>query len=211
LTLGGAVRTKKKGRFEMKVLRFVDLVDVPWKNSAGITRDIARGIMGEHIAWRLSRADVAQDGAFSDFAGLVRILTVVAGGSMVLEHTTGKLNADLWSPVRFSGDLKIHSRLTDGPLTDLNLMFDPMLCDGEVIVRRGPLTQHIERPVSGLVAFHVLSGAPSVDAVRLNTGDTVLLETTGAELTLAERDAILEIQISYLDQTDAITLSIAAR
>lgn len=192
-------------------MRFADLVDVPWKNGAGITRDIASGNKGERTAWRLSRADVAQDGAFSDFAGLVRILTVVSGGNMVLEHPTGSLNADLWSPVRFDGDLKIRSRLKGGPLTDMNLMFDPTLCDGEVIVHRGPLAQHIERPVSGLVAFHVLSGGPAIDAVHLNTGDTALLETKDANLTLAEWDAILEIRIIFLDQTDAITLSVAAR
>ena len=66
--------------------------------------------MDEKTAWRLSRADVDQDGAFLEFAGLTRILTVVSGGGMVLKHAGGMLDADLWQPVQFDGSLKISSQ-----------------------------------------------------------------------------------------------------
>ena len=114
----------------MKTLRYSELVDVPWKNGGGITRNIALANLGEQTAWRLSRADVATDGAFSSFAGLERILTMVSYTGMVLHHQGGALDADPWQPVRFGGELKEFSGLIDGPLTDLNLMFDPSLCDG---------------------------------------------------------------------------------
>ena len=114
----------------MQILKQRDLVDVPWKNGGGITRNIARGMRADQAVWTISHADVAQDGPFSDFAGMMRVLTVVSGGPMILETPTAAIDAALWQPVRFDGGLKVNSRLTGGPLTDLNLMFDPTHCDG---------------------------------------------------------------------------------
>ena len=154
---------------------------------------------------------MVRDGAFSNFAGLTRVLTVVSGNGMVLEHPGGELSADSWVPVRFDGALDVYSRLTDGPLTDLNLMFDPTHCAADVITHKGPLGQTIQRAPQGIVAFHVLSGQPEIDATSLTKGDTAFLEADNATLALAKGDAVLEICLRYLDQSDAIKLAIAAR
>lgn len=188
-----------KEGFEMRILRGADLVNEPWKNGGGVTREIEVGNPGDRRAWRLSLADVTQDDAFSEFPGLARILTVVSGKGMVLEHSGGILDADLWVPVRFDGGLNIKSRMKFGALTDLNLIFDPTICDGHVTLQRGPLTRKIQRPESGLVAVHALSGMPTIGASRLNVADTALLETSNANLSLSEGDAILEIRLVYLD------------
>ncbi|WP_113911504.1 HutD family protein [Roseovarius dicentrarchi] len=194
----------------MDILRGTDLVDVPWKNGGGITRNIATAQRGDHTAWRLSRADVRQDGAFSNFAGLERILTVVSGGDMALEHSGGTLHAALWQPVRFDGALEVFARLEAGPLTDLNLMFDPALCDGNVTLRDRPGAHPVTPPASGITAVHVLAGQPSIGAQVLAPADTVFL-TNPAEITLSDGDAVLDIAIRYLDQSDDIRLCIAAR
>jgi len=195
----------------MQILPLNALIDVPWKNGGGTTRSIARGMRRDHVVWTISRADVAQDGAFSDFSGMMRVLTVVSGGAMTLDTTSTSLEANLWEPVRFEGALKVHSRLQDGPLTDLNLMFDPTLCEGDVITHRGPLDQIARRPMQGILAFHVLSGSPMINAARLSTGDTACLDHSDATLTLADGDALLEIRLTYLDQSDAIRLCMADR
>ena len=195
----------------MDFLRCSDLVEVPWKNGGGTTREIAAGKMDEKTAWRLSRADVDQDGAFSEFAGLTRILTVASGGGMVLKHAGGMLDADLWQPVQFDGSLKISSQLRDGPLIDLNLMFDPTDCTGEVVTHRGPSTMAVAPPKDGIVGFHVLSGKPSINATRLGLGDTAFAKTTKAILNLNPGDALMEIRLTYLPQSSAIKLCIVAR
>lgn len=195
----------------MRILRAYDLIEVPWKNGGGTTREIATGITDQHVVWRISRADVAQDGAFSDFTGFIRILTVVSGGGMVLEHANGTLDAELWDPVRFDGSLRINSRLTKGPLTDLNLMFDPTFCEGDVILRRGPFEQVILRPASGIVAFHVLSGGPTMNAAQLTTGDTAFFDEADAALSLGDGDTMLEIRLRNLDQSDNVKLCIGKR
>jgi len=195
----------------MQVLKHDELVDMPWKNGGGITRNIARGMIADKAAWTISRADVAQDGPFSDFSGMMRVLTVVSGGGMTLDTPNGSLEAGLWQPTRFDGSWKIQSRLSNGPLTDLNLMFDPRLCDGDVLVQQGPLHQAIAGPAHGILAFHVLSGSPRVNATRLSTGDTAIVSDADAEIRLDEGDALLELRVSYLDQSDAIRLCTAAR
>ncbi|GAA6202995.1 HutD family protein [Aquicoccus sp. SU-CL01552] len=194
----------------MQVLKHGDLVEMPWKNGGGITRRIAKGKVAENPAWTLSRADVACDGPFSDFTGMMRVLTVVSGRGMTLDTPNGSLEAGLWQPTRFDGGWKIQSRLRDGPLTDLNLMFDPRFCEGDVLTRQGPLQQDIAAPGHGVLAFHVLSGSPAINAVPLSTGDTAIVSDAGAEVRLAKGDALLELRVSYLDQSDAIRLCIAS-
>lgn len=194
----------------MRILTRNELIDAPWKNGGGITRKIAKGMIGEHMAWTISRADVTKDGPFSDFAGMTRVLTVVSGGAMELRAPTQVIDARLWEPVQFDGALQIKSRLTSGPLTDLNLMFDPNLCEGAVTTRRGPLSGLAQRPEQGLLAFHVLSGAPQINAAELAVGDTVFIDAADAALHLAENDAVLEILLDYLDHKDAIKLFIAS-
>lgn len=195
----------------MHILTLDALTEVAWKNGGGTTREIATGRVADSMIWRISRADVAQDGAFSDFTGMMRILTVVSGGGMVLTHANGALEADLWVPVRFDGGVRIQSHLKDGPLTDLNLMFDPDLCVCKAIPHRGPFTGRVERPRPGLIAFHVLAGAPVINDARLMPGDTAFVETCDAALTLVQDDAVLELRLSYLDQTAPITLCLADR
>lgn len=195
----------------MDLLRCRDLIEVPWKNGGGTTREIATGKIDGQTAWRLSRADVAKDGAFSDFAGLTRILTVVSGGGMALKHAGGTLVADLWEPVQFDGGLKVSSYLKDGPLTDLNLMFDGAHCAGEVIAHRGLSELVAAPPKAGITAFHVLAGAPIINATQLALGDSAFVKVTESILNLEKGDAVLEIRLTYLPQTSAIKLCIAAR
>lgn len=194
----------------MDIIRYGDLAEVPWKNGGGITRNIAAANSGERTAWRLSRADVAGDGAFSLFPGLVRILTVVTPGGMTLTHPGGTLQADAWDPVRFDGGWEVMAHLREGPLTDLNLMFDPTLCAGSVVTRRGPCTLAVVPPVPGYAALHVLAGQPRLDDQSLQVGDTAF-PAAAASLRLGGGDAVLDIALRYLDQSNAITCVMAAR
>jgi environmental stress-induced protein Ves len=195
----------------MHILRRCDLVDIPWKNGGGITRNIAKGTLSDKTVWTISRADVAQNGLFSDFIGMLRVLTVVSGGPMILETPAGPLNAELWKPVHFDGGWKIRSRLINGPLTDLNVMFDPQICDGAALIHKGPAKQQITCPKHGIVAVHILSGSPAINGVTFDTGDSAVFENTDAVIALAKDDTLLEIRVSPLDHITAIKLCMAKR
>lgn len=98
---------------------------MPWANGRGLTREIARADPGGRLLWRLSLADVAEDGPFSVFPDLARILTVVEGAGIRLAGPALSLDARPWEPVQFSGALALDGQLTAGPVRDLNLIFDP--------------------------------------------------------------------------------------
>ena len=76
-----------------------------WKNGRGQTREIACSLPDEGY-WRLSIADGTQEGPFSLFARLSRILTVIEGSGLRLNiagqtHNFGSLN-----PIFFPGRTK---------------------------------------------------------------------------------------------------------
>ncbi|MCY1127386.1 HutD family protein [Frigidibacter sp. RF13] len=108
----------------MRLITADQFVTQPWKNGGGVTHEIAREDRDGQLLWRLSIAEVASDGPFSAFPGLTRILTVIAGAGLHLHTPEGCLEALPYTPVRFSGDTAIDSRLIDGPVRDFNLIWD---------------------------------------------------------------------------------------
>jgi uncharacterized protein len=179
----------------MRIIPISELVETPWKNGGGVTREIARAELDGQVLWRLSMADVATDGPFSDFSGVMRILTVIAGGSMELTTPEGVLLARPGVPVRFDGGLKVESRLTDGPLRDLNLMFDPRQAEGTVQALHGPLHQRLHARQDQIIALHCMTGSATFATATLAQGDTALLETEPQEVQLAEGAVILLITL----------------
>ena len=65
---------------------------VPWKNGGGVTREIVCYPAGADIQsfeWRMSIAEVARDGPFSDFSGIDRVITLLSGNGIRLVSQQG--------------------------------------------------------------------------------------------------------------------------
>ncbi|MBS1032133.1 HutD family protein [Gluconobacter cerinus] len=96
-----------------------NLVAQAWKNGGGLTRVI---VSGEE--WRLSVAEITQDGAFSRFPGISRQIALLTGQGVRLrlsdgtEREVGRVGEIL----TFSGDLDVEAILVDGPVQVVNLM-----------------------------------------------------------------------------------------
>ncbi len=108
----------------MNLIRINDLPLTPWKNKAGVTREIALCTDEKGLIWRMSFADVDRDGPFSLFPGAARILTVVEGAGLRLRHAGGVLEARPAVPLGFDGDLALTCELVSGPVRDFNLIYD---------------------------------------------------------------------------------------
>lgn len=110
----------------MRVLTPADYLRTPWRNGRGETAEIARATANAPTGaplWRLSLAEVAEDGPFSSFPEYVRYLTVVQGAGMRLSGPGGlDVIARPGETVRFDGGPQVHGALLDGPVRDLNLM-----------------------------------------------------------------------------------------
>ena len=184
----------------MRILRWGELKAVTWKNGQGTTREIAKQPDAENFFWRLSIAEVAEDGPFSRFDGMQRILTVVAGKGMELIGLNGKLQAELGVPVEFDGSLEIESRLKDGPLRDLNLIFDPQICGGQVSLIAGGDERSLHCEDRQVLALHCMKGSVELDGFRhLHEGDTAILEQGSCTVRIGATSQVLLVKIERLN------------
>jgi len=98
----------------------------PWKNGAGVTREVAAFPPGsglDSFDWRVSIADVGEDGPFSLFPGIDRTLTILSGDGITLEVAgrPSQLRPG-GQPHSFPGDQPAGCALLGGPVVDLNVM-----------------------------------------------------------------------------------------
>ncbi len=140
----------------------------PWKNGGGTTRDLLEWPPGEHWNLRISLAEIARDGPFSDYTGFERWFTVLRGAGVTLQ-----LGADRWEqrlgapPLRFDGALAPMCWLLDGATSDLTLLVRRDAGRGTMAIAhaghdwvspiawRGLFTTHaLDLHVDGAIAAH---------------------------------------------------------
>ncbi len=182
----------------LTVLRMADRKAVPWKNGGGVTREIAAWPQGsgfEDFAWRVSMAEVREDGPFSSFPNVDRILTVLEGGLRLTVHGAGVFDLSPRSPpMAFDGAAPAAAKLTAGPVLDLNVM-----------TRRGAAAAQVDR-VGALATLPATPGARLVfalaDSVRVHGGGVHTLHLYDALLTQAH------ISIEASAEAQAIVVSL---
>lgn len=157
--------------------------DVPWRNGRGVTTELAvwppGGSLAEGFAWRLSSAAVAEDGPFSVFAGVDRVLVLLGDGTLELEVSGERRVLDRpWAMVRFPGDAPTVGRVPRGPVRDLNLMVDRSRS------RLGAVSVARDARALGPGLVVVLEGRVATDHGPLGPLDAIRLEA-GEELDAA--------------------------
>jgi uncharacterized protein len=160
-----------------RILHSSDYQRMPWKNGGGTTTEIwkAASPAGEML-WRLSIADVASDGPFSEFPGIDRWIMVISGNGMKLAiEGLGARHLDRpFEPLFFPGDAKTECRLIDGSTRDFNFMIARSFGKGALQVL--PLTAGMSAPLGEYTAaVHVFVGSVEIetnDIQELAAGDT---------------------------------------
>jgi len=122
-------------RFDLR-----QIVPQPWKNGAGLTREIAfGGASNTDFDWRISVAEVARDAPFSAFPGVDRCITLLGGAGMRLHALDGSIDHALTTPLApfpFPGDVALDATLIGGACSDFNVMTRRGLYRSEVGVHR---------------------------------------------------------------------------
>ena len=149
---------------------------MPWKNGGGVTSEVLSepGPDGRFL-WRLSIAEVAASGPFSDFAGYERHILLLEGDGFVLRLAGApplRLDRRL-EPFTFDGGRPAECELLGGPVRDLNLIVAREAGAGGLRVIRIAAGGRIELPLAGVVFVHVVEGAVDSGGVRLGPGDTL--------------------------------------
>ncbi|MEO6301151.1 MAG: HutD family protein [Paracoccaceae bacterium] len=147
-----------------------DYCTMPWANGAGVTVEMMRVERDGTLKWRLSRASVVEDGAFSVFPGIERNLTVISGPGFDLVGQGVSLTARPFVPVGFAGDLAIRAQGVAGPSDDFNVMTARSMPKPEVRVMDGG---HLAE--GGTLAVFALEAA-QVGGVALARYDLLLTD-----------------------------------
>ena len=111
----------------LRIQRFDEHRQMPWKNGLGITREVISRPASDGLGgfdWRISLATVGASGPFSVFAGIDRTIAVLQGDGMQLT-VDGRQEPPLLvgSPAfAFSGDVEVQADCLGGETLDLNVM-----------------------------------------------------------------------------------------
>lgn len=132
----------------MRQLSARDVAPVPWRNGGGLTRELLAWPSPQDWRCRLSVADIARDGPFSAFPGVVRHFVVLDGDGVVLDFAGREVEQRPGdAPLAFDGAAAPGCHLLGGPVRDLNLM-----CRGGRGALR-PVEGHWRPPRRGLAGL----------------------------------------------------------
>lgn len=171
-----------------------DRVQVPWKNGAGITEEIAllADASGTPI-WRISVADLpAAPSAFSAFDGFDRIFTIIGEHGVVLDFSGSTVEVDPLTPYRFTDDSapQCHPR---GHTRALNVMAQHDSTDIAV----SPLPGHGRRPFTTdpavITGAFVISGSISAGDLVAHPDDCFLIHHSEQALSVDGTAILIEI------------------
>jgi len=115
----------------------------PWKNGAGLTREVAvhpQNASPDNFDWRLSVAVIGRNAPFSEFPGIDRCIVLLRGAGMRLRSADLAVDERLsraHQAFRFSGDTPLTASLINGPTLDLNVMARRGRCRFEVSSHSG--------------------------------------------------------------------------
>ncbi len=107
-----------------------DVAPQSWKNGGGETRELLTWPNKNSWALRLSVADIARNGPFSEFKDIRRWIAVIEGAGMHLGKPFDQRVVPDMPTYSFDGQYPAPCELIDGPTRDLNLMIDTRIASG---------------------------------------------------------------------------------
>lgn len=182
----------------MKIVAPEHTKTTPWANGTGVTHEYARASGPKGYAWRMSLAEVTQDGAFSTFPGMARILTVVQGGGMKLCAIDEDLSARPLTPLQFSGDLALDGRLVEGPVRNFNLIYDPNCICAQVRVLRSCDSAKCLATVGRSYAIYVAHGLAKLGGHHIVAGNLALFDEVENGVWIEEGGVVLLYQLDQI-------------
>ena len=182
-----------------------DFLRQPWKNGGGVTTQLAVEGDGPQWLWRVSLAEVARSGPFSDFSGYDRTIMLVKGGGMEL-HVEGRPPIALRTPFEsfvFDGGARTDCALVDGPITDLNVMAARDRATARVEVTDAERSGAMPVDWRWVLAYAISGRAIAITgdvAYRLNPGELLRLDDArGETLELDALDRHVRVALIRID------------
>lgn len=148
---------------------------MPWKNGLGTTTEIALFPDGSSVAennfkWRLSSAEITQDGPFSNYPGYQRFLTILSGKPITLTVDQKTEIIDQDRVLHFFGENKVHCQVQD-KVIDLNLIIKK-----EMSVTFEIFETSVDKKGAGTYLVFVVQGSVQIGSEIIEEFETVFTE-----------------------------------
>jgi uncharacterized protein len=156
-----------------KTIRLADAPTMRWFGGGGITHELARHPAEGDFDWRLSLAEVQQDGPFSRLDGVDRVIVLCSPGRMVL-HTPDPVELQRFSPYAFDGESDVSCTVPDAPTLDFNVMTRRGVFVADVATFANE-TSEVDLPTGGAAFVFCMDGRVTCGAV-LRTFDLAQLD-----------------------------------
>lgn len=157
---------------------------VAWKNGKGSTKELVFGGSSvDSFDWRLSMAPVMSSGDFSDFEHYDRILILIDGNGLTLDHDSGQRDAlnQRFEMAHFDGGWRTRATLHDGDIVDFNVMTRQHKCRAKVTVLDGSNSQLLSVSASLLLLYSVDNDisilSPNSSEITLPTAHLLQVES----------------------------------
>jgi len=163
-----------------------------WKNGKGETLQIAliprsAKFPTDPFLWRLSSAVIEESGPFSEFFGYQRAIVLLSGRGLSIQLNSGEKQQITQNSVfSFSGDEKAMGFLQDGPVVDLNLIWNDnkIGCQFKPVTAveldsKNGITFIVAAKTQTVIFYFVKPGAQineSGERISFSRGDTSILE-----------------------------------
>jgi environmental stress-induced protein Ves len=137
-----------------------DAPPIPWKNGGGLTRELMAWPDAQSCVWRMSVAEIARSGPFSQFDGVERWFAVLAGSGVQLDignhpnAVTHHLRQNA-APLRFAGDSPTDCTLVEGAVQAFNLMLRHGAATGRMMRVAGHFASNLN--TSKIIAVYSIS------------------------------------------------------
>ena len=176
----------------MRLIARTNYREMPWKNAAGKTREIAifpvdATVSDADFLWRVSIADVSADAPFSRFPGYDRLIMLLDGDGMTLDSgALGAMALDKpLQPMALPGELAVTAKLKGGPCRDFNVMTQRAKARARLSVHRLDNAPLAVSGDSDAVLAYAVEGGISAGGVTAATGDTLFRDGRGGRIEIA--------------------------
>ncbi len=173
---------------KIKILTADNYRKMTWKNGLGFTTEMViepadSTVLANNFHWRLSSAELNQDGPFSLFPGYTRIITIKDGGPLKLSFKSETHQLIPGKVFSFSGEDSVYCELESTKTTDLNLIYNSTntRCKLDVLT-----TANDTLLTEGVYLFFVSSGSLQLVATNLYTLDVGQSETAVIQVSKGE-------------------------
>lgn len=152
---------------------------MPWVNGRGTTTELARReTAAGRLVFRLSVADVVEDGPFSSLPGVDRQLMLIEGPGFDLS-VEGQTRPVLpFSPIAFSGAVPAAAANVRGPSRDFNAMTGAGLATIELSVHQSG----IRHEAADITFAYVAAGTFDCGDLALAQGDLLVVEAEAGRI-----------------------------